>query len=100
MQNELKTNKESMERFNKPKEAMKHFDELMKSLNYSNGSKHNALRKENHLEMENEGMKSQRKNQHPIIVEKLVILQIFVEANIVCKILNLSLLVTIFTKRN
>ena len=45
-------------------------------------------------------MKSQRKNQNSITMENLVSLEISIEENIVCKILNLSLLITIFTTRN
>ena len=53
--------------------------------------------------MEIWGMQSQRTNQHAITMENLVILQIFqifVEANMVCKILNLSLMDIIFIARN
>ena len=42
LKNELKIEKESMERFNKPKEAMKYFEELMKSSSYSNGLGHSC----------------------------------------------------------
>ena len=45
LKNELKAEKESKEIFNKPKEAMKYFEELMKSSNYFNGLEHSCIEK-------------------------------------------------------
>lgn len=45
LKNELKTEKESMQKFNKPKEAIKYFEELMKSSSCSNESVHSCTKR-------------------------------------------------------
>lgn len=40
LKNELKNEKESMDKFNKPKDAMKYYEELINSSSCSNGSGH------------------------------------------------------------
>ena len=95
---ELKNGKESLEKYNQWKEERKYFEELMKSSNYLMGQDIHELRKENHQGMEKWEMQSQRTNQ--LAMEKLFILWISIKENMACKIINLSLLVTIFTTRN
>lgn len=45
LKNELKNENESMEKFNKPQEVMKYFEELMKSSSYHNGSRCSCIEK-------------------------------------------------------
>lgn len=45
LKNELKNEKESMDKFTKSNEVMKYFEELMKLSRYSNGSRHSCSEK-------------------------------------------------------
>ena len=45
LKNELKNERESMDKFNKTKEEMKYFKEIMKSACFYNGSRHSCTKK-------------------------------------------------------
>lgn len=92
---------------NKPNQAIRYFEELMRSPRSSSNISGLGHTKQHSSTKEGESSKSgelsntkSKVNLHAIIVVKLKILQTFAEARMVCKILNLSLLVIVFITRS